>query len=72
MTDSGKFIEIERNDAIDGKEPETEVARKPEADVKASASPNQSPGKSVRIKENGATNGDNNEAVRLLVFLCLI
>ncbi|XP_068624307.1 uncharacterized protein [Battus philenor] len=60
LTDSGKFIEVEREASIpSGQEDKPEklvagVVRKTDT-----PSPSQSPGKSVRIKENGAkANGD--------------
>lgn len=66
MTESGKFIELEGTDATDGRAPEPEAAvEKPEVEKEVSASPRYSPGKLVRIKENGATNGDKNDLVRL-------
>ena len=64
ITNSGKFIEVERaeveseapqeSDTIDESENETDTDNRP-----VTISPNASPGKTVRIKENGAkTNGD--------------
>lgn len=41
-------------------------------DKHVTASPNQSPGKSVRIKENGAkVNGENVDGVRMFVLVFL-
>ncbi|XP_050680341.1 uncharacterized protein LOC126976161 isoform X2 [Leptidea sinapis] len=71
LTDSGKFIEVERDANLkDIPENETNGVKPPEVEMvlekapeksglkSATASPNQSPAKSVRIKENGAkTNG---------------
>lgn len=56
LTDSGKFIEVEKE--AGAQEKTVEVA-KVESDLGKAApapqkTPNQSPGKSVRIKENGA------------------
>lgn len=62
ITDSGKFIEVERSevesevpqesDTIDESENETD-------NMPVTVTPNASPGKTVRIKENGAkANGD--------------
>lgn len=98
LTDSGKFIEVER-DAIDKTiENGNGIVKDGHGDVKdgngdlkeetdqstidnddslqseiaksVSASPSQSPGKTVRIKENGAKmNGDSGEAVRFCVVL---
>nr|XP_037875707.1 uncharacterized protein LOC101746973 isoform X3 [Bombyx mori] len=65
LTDSGKFIEVERADAIDKQETEAKPLDKIEEAVtdKKSVTPNQSPGKSVRIKENGnKVNGENNDS----------
>ncbi|CAH2226880.1 jg26633, partial [Pararge aegeria aegeria] len=55
ITDSGKFIEVER-EAVESNLP---VIDKQEFKEQKSVTPNQSPAKSVRIKENGAkANGD--------------
>lgn len=55
MTDSGKFIEVER-EAVENNLPPID---KKEVKEQKSVTPNQSPAKSVRIKENGAKyNGD--------------
>ncbi|XP_050357949.1 uncharacterized protein LOC126778448 isoform X2 [Nymphalis io] len=52
LTDSGKFIEVER----EAMENNIETIDKP---IEKHSTPNQSPAKSVRIKENGAkANGD--------------
>lgn len=64
LTDSGKFIEVERELSEPVvKEQTTDNGTFKEdsvVDKRITASPNQSPGKSVRIKENGAKlNGDN-------------
>lgn len=85
MTGSGKFFEVEgeaaddeRDDsAIDRIDEETENEKgdeKEEKEKPISASPNQSPGKTVRIKENGAKlNGDNvGEVTFDVVFTNLI
>lgn len=80
MTESGKFIEIERDNpdndcAIDKIDEENEVGinnddNKTVTDkerMPVTSSPNQSPGKTVRIKENGTQpNGDKVGEVRLL------
>ncbi|XP_049882121.1 uncharacterized protein LOC126378056 isoform X2 [Pectinophora gossypiella] len=63
MTNSGKFIEVERENA-DGEQDSAihKIEEEKETDDKepVPASPNQSPGKTVRIKENGAKpNGDS-------------
>ncbi|XP_049705979.2 uncharacterized protein LOC110382380 isoform X3 [Helicoverpa armigera] len=64
ITDSGKFIEVERAEADtevpqeSGKIDESET----ESELPVSPSPNASPGKTVRIKENGAkANGDTEQ-----------
>ncbi|CAH2061999.1 unnamed protein product, partial [Iphiclides podalirius] len=49
LTDSGKFVEVEKEAAAEEKQTEREGA--PPA---RKSTPNQSPAKSVRIKENGA------------------
>lgn len=74
LTESGKFIEVERDAAeLDAKVEKTEKGVASDVQ-KITPSPNQSPGKSVRIKENGAkengakTNGDTEPAK---VFFCL-
>ncbi|XP_034837787.1 uncharacterized protein [Maniola hyperantus] len=55
ITDSGKFIEVER-EAVENNLPAID---KQEFKEQKSVTPNQSPAKSVRIKENGAKpNGD--------------
>ncbi|XP_048488243.1 uncharacterized protein LOC105393438 isoform X3 [Plutella xylostella] len=59
MTQCGKFIEVERQNSVppsNGEKNELAENRK-----LVTSSPNQSPGKSVRIKENGATNGDSSQ-----------
>ncbi|XP_045540620.1 uncharacterized protein LOC106708079 [Papilio machaon] len=54
LTESGKFIEVER-DAADLDRNVEKIEKGVASDVqKITPSPNQSPGKSVRIKENGA------------------
>lgn len=80
ITESGKFIEIERDNAtndcaIDKIDEENEVGinndnNKTATDkerMPVTSSPNQSPGKTVRIKENGTQpNGDKVGEVRVL------
>lgn len=72
ITDSGKFIEVERAEAEpfvpqesakhDESLTEKPVNEKPANEKPVIPSPNQSPGKTVRIKENGAkTNGDTEQ-----------
>lgn len=79
ITDSGKFIEVERSVAEPTENDTSELQDQSATDIDESlqsevaksvtASPSQSPGKTVRIKENGAKlNGDSKE-VRL--FLCV-
>lgn len=63
MTDSGKFIEVERGETDAEVRPESDDKfdenEMKETEIPVSASPNASPGKTVRIKENGAkANGD--------------
>ena len=77
LTDSGKFIEVEREGEIenaylqnntDNIEKNTDNKEKNTDNKDKTSTPNQSPAKSVRIKENGAkTNGDA-ETVKLFVF----
>lgn len=57
LTDSGKFIEVEREDTDNNYiDKGTDNVDK---SIDKTSTPNQSPGKSVRIKENGAKpNGD--------------
>ncbi|KAI5639594.1 c2 domain-containing protein [Phthorimaea operculella] len=65
MTESGKFIEVERENAenVDDSAHEKSEDDK-DKEKPATSTPNQSPGKTVRIKENGATtNGDRLENV---------
>lgn len=71
LTDSGKFIEVEREEAIDNLEldsPDTTTMEsidenKPEQHV---STPHASPAKSVRIKENGAKTNGGADAVWFL------
>ncbi|CAH2098904.1 unnamed protein product [Euphydryas editha] len=56
LTDSGKFIEVEREAVENNQEIIDKFNDKP---IEKISTPNQSPAKSVRIKENGAkANGD--------------
>ncbi|XP_053620939.1 uncharacterized protein LOC128681226 isoform X1 [Plodia interpunctella] len=59
LTDSGKFIEVERDETQKSEPaPTTDNVEKPK-DKSQTPTPNTSPGKTVRIKENGAKlNGD--------------
>ncbi|KAM3968740.1 uncharacterized protein ACR2FA_000349 isoform 2-T2 [Aphomia sociella] len=58
LTDSGKFIEVEREDS-QTTAPESTDNTESDIDKSLPASPNMSPAKSVRIKENGSKiNGD--------------
>lgn len=82
ITESGKFIEIERDNvdnecSIEKIDEENEngvengnnitAIEKKEERMPVTSSPNQSPGKTVRIKENGTQpNGDKFGEVRLL------
>lgn len=61
MTDSGKFIEVERGDVIDNLPIDnTDAIDNANTEKKMATSPPQSPAKSVRIKENGTkTNGED-------------
>ncbi|CAG5059927.1 unnamed protein product [Parnassius apollo] len=67
LTDSGKFIEVEKEGA-DVTKPAVEKPEKSmtsEVQKSVTSSPNQSPGKTVRIKENGAkANGDTAEPAK--------
>ncbi|XP_052742675.1 uncharacterized protein LOC112046088 isoform X1 [Bicyclus anynana] len=60
ITDSGKFIEVER-EAIENNLPAID---KTELKEQKSVTPNQSPAKSVRIKENGAKANGDTEAMK--------
>ncbi|KAH9638135.1 hypothetical protein HF086_014314 [Spodoptera exigua] len=65
MTDTGKFIEVEKGE-MDSEGPQESDDKFDEhvneTDLPVSASPNASPGKTVRIKENGAkANGDTEQ-----------
>ncbi|XP_045457350.1 phospholipid transfer protein C2CD2L [Melitaea cinxia] len=56
LTDSGKFIEVEKEAVQNNQEITEKINDKP---IEKTSTPNQSPAKSVRIKENGAkANGD--------------
>ncbi|XP_075987896.1 uncharacterized protein LOC142984291 isoform X2 [Anticarsia gemmatalis] len=64
ITDSGKFIEVERAEAETDVEKPQENGKIDESldETPVTPSPNTSPGKTVRIKENGAkTNGDTEQ-----------
>lgn len=78
ITESGKFIEIERDNAdndcaIEKIDEENEVGinndnnKTNKERMPVTSSPNQSPGKTVRIKENGTQpNGDKVGEVKML------
>ncbi|KAL0860110.1 hypothetical protein ABMA27_010419 [Loxostege sticticalis] len=62
LTESGKFVEVER-ETIDKEAPqETPVDKVESSEKDKIATPNQSPGKTVRIKENGDKIPENGEA----------
>ncbi|CAB3232657.1 unnamed protein product [Arctia plantaginis] len=62
ITDSGKFIEVEKADAEPAIPQESAIVDESLNEKCVTPSPNQSPGKTVRIKENGAkANGDTEQ-----------
>lgn len=70
ITDSGKFIEVER-EAVDNSLPAID---KQEIKEQKSVTPNQSPAKSVRIKENGAKHNGDTDTLKVCFFLifCIV
>ncbi|CAG9790168.1 unnamed protein product [Diatraea saccharalis] len=61
LTDSGKFVEVER-EAAESEQPQERTIDKIDEEVpKKTVSPNASPGKTVRIKENGDKTTENGD-----------
>lgn len=68
MTDSGKFIEVEKEAVQNNQEITDKINEKP---IEKSSTPNQSPAKSVRIKENGAKANGDTDPVKVYTVFCL-
>lgn len=71
LTNSGKFIEVERAENEIETTGNGKVECESETEKSVTVTPNASPGKTVRIKENGAKANGDAEVVRIFVVFLL-